>query len=171
MKSILAPVISNEQVMPGVYLLWAEAPEIASAVRPGQFVMVRTCGDYERLLRRPLSVHRIKNNGEIALLYEVIGRGTEWLSQREAGEDIDLLGPLGNGFRIEARNLLLVAGGCGIAPLVFLAERALADGGSARAVDSGLGRNPTVLLEGRTTGDLLLHRFLRWPPTDPVRRR
>ena len=128
MRPILAPIISNEEIMPGVYLMWADAPPIASSARPGQFVMVRACGDCERLLRRPLSIHRVRADGRIALLYEIIGKGTEWLSLRTAGETVDLLGPLGNGFRVESNNLLLVAGGCGIAPLVFLADTALDEG-------------------------------------------
>jgi dihydroorotate dehydrogenase electron transfer subunit len=87
-------------------------------VLPGQFITVR-CGDFT--LRRPFSVHQVSSR-EIALLFKVAGKGTLWLSQRQTGEKIDILGPLGKGFSIEsaARNLLLVAGGIGIAPLVFL---------------------------------------------------
>lgn len=125
---ILAPVISNDEIMPGINLLRAEAPAIAVAARPGQFVMVRTSDGHNPLLRRPLSIHRVKDNGEIALLYDVVGRGTEWLSLRDVRESIDILGPLGNGYTVDSQNLLLVAGGCGIAPLVFLADRALAQG-------------------------------------------
>lgn len=128
MKRILAPVVSNEEVMRGVHLLWAEAPAVASAARPGQFVMVKASDDCDPLLRRPLSIHRVGKKGTIALLIEVIGRGTEWLAQRQVGEQLDLLGPLGNGFDVHSKDLLLVAGGCGIAPLVFLAERALTKG-------------------------------------------
>ena len=110
--------------MPGVYLLWLESAEIAAEARPGQFVMV-SCGE-DTLLRRPLSVHQI-DNGKLALLFNVVGKGTLWLSQRQAGENIDLFGPLGNGFSLDpsSRNLLLVAGGIGIAPLCFLAEEAV----------------------------------------------
>ncbi|MBN2099332.1 MAG: dihydroorotate dehydrogenase electron transfer subunit, partial [Dehalococcoidia bacterium] len=58
-----------------------------------------------------------------ALLFEVVGKGTEWLSERASGELVDLVGPLGNGFSIQpnAKSVLLVAGGIGIAPLAFLA--------------------------------------------------
>jgi len=125
LKPVLAPVISSEEVIRGVHLLWAEAPAVASAARPGQFLMVRAGDDCDPLLRRPLSIHRVRPNGAIALLVEVIGRGTEWIAGRQAGDQLDLLGPLGNGFDIRAKNLMLVAGGCGIAPLVFLAEKAL----------------------------------------------
>ena len=124
MKQVSAPIISNTEVMPGAYLIWVESPEIASEARPGQFVMVR-CGE-ETLLRRPLSIHQ-RDGDRVALLFNVVGKGTRWLSQRQVGDDIDLLGPLGNGFSVDSAsgNLLLVAGGIGIAPLRFLADEAV----------------------------------------------
>jgi dihydroorotate dehydrogenase electron transfer subunit len=135
MRQIRAQIVSSSEVIPGVYLLWAQAAEIAALSQPGQFVMVR-CGEgYDLLLRRPLSIHGISQDGsKLALLFAVVGRGTGWLSQRRQGESIDLLGPLGNGFVIEpgSRNLLLLAGGIGIAPLIYLAQRALAAGCSVR---------------------------------------
>lgn len=116
--------------MPGIHLLWAEAPQIASEAEPGQFVMVRCSEGYDPLLRRPMSIHRVGKNGALALLFEVVGRGTNWLAQRKNGDVIDLLGPLGHGFALsaESHDLLLVAGGIGIAPLVVLAERGIAQG-------------------------------------------
>lgn len=93
--------------------------------------MVLTSEGYDPLLRRPLSIHRVaplSSPSQLALLFTVVGRGTKWLAQRKRGDIIDLLGPLGNGFEIESRDLLLVAGGIGIAPLVALAERGLAEG-------------------------------------------
>jgi dihydroorotate dehydrogenase electron transfer subunit len=124
LKQVLASTVSNSEVMPGVCLLWLEASQIASAVQPGQFVMVQ-CGD-EILLRRPLSVHR-RDGNRLALLFNVVGKGTSWLSQCKAGDGIDLFGPMGNGFSISpgAKNLLLVAGGMGLAPLCFLAQQAV----------------------------------------------
>ncbi|GAF71648.1 unnamed protein product, partial [marine sediment metagenome] len=122
MKQVVAPVISNSEVMPGVYLIWSESPQIASIAQPGQFVMVR-CGE-DTLLCRPLSVHQLDGN-KLALLFTVMGKGTHWLSQRKVGDSIDLFGSLGNGFLIypASHNLLLVAGGVGIAPLHFLAQQ------------------------------------------------
>ncbi len=124
MKLATASVISNREVMPGVYLIWLKAPQVAAKAKPGQFVMVR-CGE-ETLLRRPLSVHQV-NDGKMALLLATVGKGSHWLSRQKVNEKIDLLGPLGNGFSIlsQAKNLLLVAGGIGIAPLYFLAQEAL----------------------------------------------
>lgn len=85
------------------------------------------CGE-ATLLRRPLSVHLVdENKTRLALLFAVVGRGTQWLSQRQAGDSLDILGPLGNGFSIrpDAEKLLLLAGSTGIAPLDFLALEAL----------------------------------------------
>jgi len=127
MKQTKAPVISTIEAMPGIYMLRLEAPDIAEAAKPGQFVMVR-CGE-DTILPRPLSVHRV-DGGQIALLFSVVGKGTGWLSQRKKGEFLDIFGPLGNGFTIypDSRNLLLVAGGMGIAPIRFLADIAAGEG-------------------------------------------
>ena len=126
MHRVAAPVVSRAELRPGLYLMEVRAAEIAAAAQPGQFVMAH-CGEssYDPLLRRPLSIHWV-NDELIALLFNVVGRGTHWLSQRSAGEYLDLIGPLGKGFTIypDSRNLLLVAGGIGIAPLLFLAEAA-----------------------------------------------
>ncbi len=101
--------------------------------------MVRCGESLDPLLRRPLSIHRLAPSPsptQLALLFSVVGRGTQWLAHRKEGEMLDLLGPLGNGFSIHAKsqNLLLVAGGMGIAPLVFLAERAIAEGRSVTLI-------------------------------------
>ncbi len=134
MKQSLCAVTSNVEVMPGVYLMWLEAPDIASHAQPGQFITVCCEG---LILRRPFSVHRVSflsspstgedlGEGGIAILFKVVGEGTFWLSQQQAGNKIDVLGPLGRGFDIASnpKNLLLVGGGIGIAPLIFLAQYA-----------------------------------------------
>ena len=124
-----AEVLSNSEVVPGMYLLWAEAPEIAGKAAPGQFVTVRCAEGLDPLLRRPISIHRIDRH-HIALLFALVGRGTEWLSRQRDGDSLDMIGPLGHGFTImpESKRLLLVAGGVGIAPLIALAESALLKG-------------------------------------------
>ena len=121
-KQTLSSVASNVEVMPGIHLMWIEAPDVAVGAQPGQFITVR-CGDFT--LRRPFSIHQVSSR-EIALLFKVTGSGTRWLSQRQKHHRIDILGPLGKGFSIEpsAKNLLLVAGGIGIAPLAFLMQYA-----------------------------------------------
>jgi dihydroorotate dehydrogenase electron transfer subunit len=134
MKQTLCSVASNVEAMPGIHLMWIETPDIAVAAQPGQFITVQ-CGDFT--LRRPFSVHQSSplmgedsGEGEIALLFKIAGKGTLWLSQRQKGERLDILGPLGKGFSIpptksrQSKHLLLVAGGIGIAPLVFLMRHA-----------------------------------------------
>jgi len=126
MKQSSATIISNREAMPGAYLLWLRSPQVASEAKPGQFVMVGCGEDNELPLRRPLSIHQLDGDS-LALLFTTVGKGTHWLSQRRVGDNIDLLGPLGNGFTIypESAHILLVAGGMGIAPLAYLANRAL----------------------------------------------
>ena len=114
----------------GSWIIWLRCPDIAREAKPGQFVMVH-CGE-ECLLPRPFSIHQV-NGDDIALFFAVWedGKGTNWLSLRRKGDRIELFPqPLGNGFSVDpaAQNLLLVAGGVGIAPLHFLASQALDSG-------------------------------------------
>lgn len=122
--------------MPEVYRVELESAEFEDA-QPGQFAMVG-CGE-ENLLRRPMSIHWLSNKAgktELALLYKVVGKGTRWLSERRIGEKLDLLLPLGNGFALNptSPNLLLLAGGIGIAPIHFLAQQAVKEGHSVRLI-------------------------------------
>jgi dihydroorotate dehydrogenase electron transfer subunit len=126
LKQAEATVITNDEIMPGVCLIRLDCLPIAPPARPGQFVMVR-CGEgVEYQLRRPLSIHQMDEN-RLALLFNVVGRGTQWLSRCQAGDKLDLLGALGNGYEIypDSKKLLLAAGGIGIAPLVFMANEAI----------------------------------------------
>ncbi len=147
MRLSISPAISNHEVMPGVQLIWLESPEIAAIAKPGQFAMVR-CGE-DTLLRRPLSMHQIDGN-KLALLFQVISKGTAWLSHCKTGDEVDIFGPLGNGFSIQpdADNLLLVAGGIGIAPLYSLLSSA-----------SNQGHSIKILLGARTAIQLYLKEY------------
>jgi len=155
LKQVLASIISKGEVMPGVYLMWLESPHLASTAQPGQFVMVR-CGK-DSVLRRPLSIHQ-RDGSKVALLFAIAGKGTAWLSQRKAGDDLDVFGPLGNGFSIHpsSQNLLLVAGGIGIAPLLLLTQEALHRGCSV------------TLLTGASTSAQLYPRHLLPPEAELV---
>ena len=122
MKQSLCLIVSNAEVMPGVYLMWLDALAIARDAVPGQFITVYC----ERLiLRRPFSIHQVDSK-RLAILFKVVGEGTLWLSQQPAGKKIGVLGPLGKGFSLApgSGKLLLVGGGMGIAPLIFLAQSA-----------------------------------------------
>jgi dihydroorotate dehydrogenase electron transfer subunit len=111
--------------MPGIYLMWLQAPEIARRAQAGQFVMV-ACGT-ENTLRRPISIHSVEDD-RFALLYAVVGKGTERLTHLQNGSKLDVLGPMGNGFQVSPMpagtlSYLIIAGGIGIAPLRFLVEK------------------------------------------------
>ena len=125
MKNEICTVISNDELMPGTYLMWLDSPEITRRAQAGQFVMA-VCGE-ETILRRPISVHSVDND-KFGLLYSVVGKGTEWLTHLKKGSTLDILGPLGNGFKIAKKSsgtlsFLIIAGGIGIAPLRFLVEK------------------------------------------------
>ncbi|HEY9855250.1 MAG TPA: dihydroorotate dehydrogenase electron transfer subunit [Stenomitos sp.] len=115
-----AVVTAHEQVGEGLYELWLASFGLAQAL-PGQFVHVR-CG--EATLRRPFSVHRTRPDAA-ALLYQVKGKGTRWLSTVRKGQTLDVLGPIGRPFSppVPGERLLLVGGGIGMAPLALYAEQ------------------------------------------------
>jgi len=121
-----ARIIENRPLTPSIYHLVLEAPEIAKEARPGQFVMVRINDGLIPLLRRPFSFFRIrKYNGIVEIAYRLVGQGTVALSKKIPGSEIDLLGPLGNGFRLppaEAKTVWVLAGGIGIASVMPLME-------------------------------------------------
>ena len=102
--------------------------------RAGQFVSLRFSDQTSPLLRRPFSIHRLINHhGKITgieILYKVVGEFTRKLSHAKEGDPIDLLGPLGHGFSMsdQYHQIALIAGGIGVAPLVFLAESYAASG-------------------------------------------
>ncbi|MCK9229481.1 MAG: dihydroorotate dehydrogenase electron transfer subunit [Syntrophales bacterium] len=120
-------VRSNREVAPEHRVVRIELPRTFAVATPGQFVMIRTPGADSPLLPRPFSIYS-RDEGEgtqwIDLLYRVVGEGTQQLASRGNGDGIDVLGPLGKGFRIDPglRRMVLVAGGAGVAPLNFLAE-------------------------------------------------
>jgi len=119
-----AIILSNQSISPGFKKLALECPDIASQARPGQFVMVKVASGYDPLLRRPFGIHRRLDSGRIEILYQVVGRGTALLADMQPGLALDVLGPLGNGFSIsdDIRQAVIVGGGIGIAPLMFLTE-------------------------------------------------
>lgn len=118
----LAKVISQKCIGTGVYSMWIETKAAQTAVA-GQFVSVY-CKDKTKLLPRPISICQIdKEKGRLRIVYRVVGGGTEEMSSYSAGDDISLIGPLGNGFmQREGKKAILIGGGIGIPPMVGLAE-------------------------------------------------
>src|SRR5665648_244068 len=117
------------------------APSVAQEALPGQFIHIKCSIDNYLLLRRPLSIHRIdKEKGEIYILFQVAGEGTKLLAQRKVGDNLDILGPLGNGFNIypESRKILIIGGGIGVAPLLALCEESIRQGKEVRVLIGAL---------------------------------
>jgi len=123
MKQSLCTIINNIEIMPGVHLISFESPYIAAIAQPGQFI---TIGCNDVLLRRPFSIHKA-NSGQVSILFQTVGKGTAWLSKQKKGNKLNILGPLGRAFNVntKSKHLLLIGGGIGIAPLIFLIQRTL----------------------------------------------
>ena len=119
MLQLTKRVIKNTKIQQDIYLISISWDKDA---KPGQFVMVK-CGD-DTLLRRPFSIHSI-SDGELKILYQVKGKGTKFMQGLKKGSSISIIGPLGNGFTIprDTSKALIVGGGVGIAPLLFLLEK------------------------------------------------
>lgn len=141
-----AQVISNEPAYEGANIAWFQAPQLSANVEPGQFVMTHCSFEGTvPMFARAFSYHRVDGD-RFALLYTVTGKGTRWLAERTRGDLVSMYGPLGNGYRLpeDRGNLLLIGGGVGIAPLVDLAERAVA-----------AGHQVVVMMGARTEAQLL----------------
>ncbi|MDP4094574.1 MAG: dihydroorotate dehydrogenase electron transfer subunit [Bacillota bacterium] len=112
-----------ENIAPGIFLMNIESGYIAENAKPGQFVNIKCCEGLNALLRRPISICRVdRSEGTFDIVFQVKGTGTEFLCRKQAGETVDLIGPLGNSFDIDDKyeNIAVVGGGIGIFPLLFL---------------------------------------------------
>lgn len=130
MRLHTATLIANTPIQTDLYLLELHTPQLAQAVAPGHYCMVRCCPAFaaDPLLRRPFYIHSVqRTQGLCRLLVHIRGRGTAWLAQQAEGSTLDVLGPLGHGWNIHptTRNLLLVNEGAFIPALTFLAQVAL----------------------------------------------
>ncbi len=142
------PVTANERINDNHFRLAFRFPEMAQAARPGQFVTLTPAIDDFSMLRRPFSVHRVTNDGDVQVLVKIVGRGTRRLHELPVRSSLNVLGPLGDGvFQLDrARpHLLMVAGGIGVAPFLFLFETLPDD------------LQPELFFGGRTALDLPTH--------------
>ncbi|HKW69858.1 MAG TPA: hypothetical protein VJP81_04680 [Candidatus Dormibacteraeota bacterium] len=120
-----APLSGKRQVARGMFVIGMRAPEIARAVRAGQFVNLGWAGG--PLLRRPFSVFRA-DGGNIEVVLKAVGVGTAQLLAMEVGDRVSCLGPLGRGFALAGREAVLISGGLGVAPMPLAARDARAGG-------------------------------------------
>lgn len=165
-----ATVLSNETIATNTHLMWLSCPEVAKGASAGRFLMIHCADALDPLLPRPMSFHRFRpaqgaegrsqtsnlepRTWDFAILYDVRGRGTAWLGDRRAGDQLTCFGPLGHGYELEedTQNVLLVAGGLGVAAVIALADEAVASG-----------RHVTLLQGTRRADQLFPHELL---PTD-----
>jgi dihydroorotate dehydrogenase electron transfer subunit len=120
-----ASIEFNRQLGADIWLMGFRSEGLASLVKPGQFLMIRTEGvSKDPLLRRPFSVHGIAEGNTILILYRTVGKVTSVLSLLKKDEQISVIGPLGNGFRLPGpkQRAILIAGGLGLAPMYFLVQ-------------------------------------------------
>ncbi len=121
-----AKVVSQQALTDDIFSMWIQADEIAGAAVPGQFISVYT-KDAGKLLPRPISLCQVdKEKGQLRIVYRVVGAGTSQFSAYQAGDDIEIMGPLGNGFPLEraaGKKVFLIGGGIGIPPMLELARQ------------------------------------------------
>ena len=151
MKKYLADLIvsSNEKLHPNYCLLKLTQNTPLPDMLPGQFVEIKVENSSTTFLRRPISINYVdKEKNELWLLIQIVGDGTLKLSELKEGNMVNLMYPLGNSFTIPKRNnskkMLLIGGGVGTAPMLFLGAEL-----------KKLGHEPVFLLGAKTSEDLL----------------
>ncbi|MFT8321610.1 MAG: dihydroorotate dehydrogenase electron transfer subunit [Bacillus sp. (in: firmicutes)] len=132
-KNELCNVVKHTEIAENIMELTLSGELVHEIDEPGKFVHIKVGDTFEPLLRRPISISKIdQTNRTFTMIYRKEGRGTQLLGEKKAGELVDVLGPLGNGFKVEeaavGETALLVGGGIGVPPLYELAHRLTAKG-------------------------------------------
>jgi dihydroorotate dehydrogenase electron transfer subunit len=119
-------VVANEKLCPRFFRLSLDAKSLVKLIKPGQFIHIRVKDSLEPFFRRPFSVYRAVPGGNKAeIFYEAIGPGTKLLSEKKKGDELDILGPLGNSFSLPpkgTKTIVMVAGGIGVAPFLIFSD-------------------------------------------------
>jgi dihydroorotate dehydrogenase electron transfer subunit len=140
-------VVGNKLLTNDFCVIEVESDRELPDFRPGQFVQVKVDGSPETFLRRPISIHDVDfKANRYKMLIQVLGKGTESLFNLKVGDNLNVIHPLGNSFTVpeDKSRILLVGGGCGIAPLLFLGKQLKAGGFT-----------PDVLMGFRSSGRVL----------------
>ncbi|MEI7694403.1 MAG: dihydroorotate dehydrogenase electron transfer subunit [Chlorobium sp.] len=136
-------LVSND-----VNIITFDCPAIAATAKPGNFVNIKVNNATQPLLRRPFSIHNVQGS-LVEVMVKSIGHGTALLSNTPVGVEVMMLGPLGNSFDLTSQPFdiaVLVSGGIGTAPMLFLEKTVAATG-----------KEVIHLVGGRTKNDLLIH--------------
>ena len=110
-----AKVVSQERIGTGIFSLWLQTEQVAGEAKPGQFINLY-CQDGSRLLPRPISICEVnKEERQLRIVYRVAGKGTAEFSSYSKGDEVEILGPLGNGFPLdrmeEGKKAVVIFGG------------------------------------------------------------
>jgi len=120
-KELTVRVKKINKIKDDIFLLSFDSAYVTKNSHPGQFLHIKII---KTILRRPFSIHFVKGK-TVFILFRIRGRGTKILSEYKIGDKLNIIGPLGRGFYLDdkSKNNILLAGGLGVAPLVFLADR------------------------------------------------
>ena len=127
-------VLVNQKIGEGCFKLNLSCPPIAQESRPGHFIHIQVNPYYFPLLRRAFSIYDTDGKDTIQVVFKVVGSGTYLLSQKQPGDQMDLLGPLGNNFaELESDEIgIMLAGGLGIVPVYFYAKELIKSNAGSR---------------------------------------
>ena len=149
MKQIInLTILENNKINEVYFVLKCTAQRLLPELLPGQFASIKVEGNKDVFLRRPFSIHDYdKEANTVSFLIKIVGKGSKELSNLSADDKIDVLLPLGNGFNFNPKvKTLIIGGGCGIAPIYFLAKQLRAQKGDF-----------DILIGGRSSNDLLCY--------------
>ena len=112
-EQVLAKLVKKEKIIDGIYKFSLKAESIVSSARPGNFIEIRISDQTDPFLRRPISIHNLdKENGILEIIFQIKGKGTEILSRKQEGDNIDIIGPLGYGtFKLADYKKIAIIGG------------------------------------------------------------
>ncbi|MGP8154489.1 MAG: dihydroorotate dehydrogenase electron transfer subunit [Smithella sp.] len=123
----IGEILENEEIQEDCFLMKVKTAPSFQNPLPGQFIMIRIAGLNDPFLSRPISIYSFSRNENyciIELLYRVVGKGTQIMAGLIEDSQVEINGPLGNGFNMQSvkENIVIIAGGIGIAPLSMLTE-------------------------------------------------
>jgi dihydroorotate dehydrogenase electron transfer subunit len=151
---VYGTLLENPEVAPSYHKMKIRTPIPYGDIEAGQFLMVRISEEVFPLLRRPFSIHSLRDLGakggsDIEILYKVVGKGTNLMASWKRGRKIDILGPLGNGFSLPTKmgTQFLVAGGIGVAGLFALGQRMKTHGHTCLVFIGGKTKEHTLCID------------------------
>ena len=146
---LLAELVKKEQLKKDIFKFSVKAPSIVENSKPGNFIEIRVSDQVEPFLRRPISIYNLdRKNGVLEFIFQVKGKGTQILANKEVGSQIDIIGPLGYGtFKYENyNNIAIIGGGIGVFPLYELSKETKSDNRNVN-IYLGFRNNDFVVLE------------------------